>query len=293
LEENISIRKETEIELKNKEVELNKHKNNLEKIVRKRTIELENEIIERKKTENDLLIAIDRAENANKAKSIFLENMSHELRTPLVGILGYSGLLSQELSTPDFKEMAEGINRTGNRLLNTLSMVLDLARIESDEFEINITEVNLHDELRDIYNSFKGAVLVKKINFKLIFSDKIDFINTDEGMLKVIIENLVNNAIKFTKEGEISIQTEELVKDDQEYVKISINDSGIGIKESEIPEIFEEFKQLSEGTLKDFQGTGLGLSISKRFIEHLNGDLEVKSELGVGSSFIVTLPINR
>ncbi len=196
LEENITIRKETEAALKKNEIELNRHKDNLELQVQKRTSELEAEVLERKRTEEDLLFAIERVEAANKAKSVFLENMSHELRTPLVGILGYSGLLSSEVPTKDLKEMAEGINRTGNRLLNTLSMVLDLARIESDKFEINLNEFDIKEELTEIYNNFKGAVSLKKIDFTLDFLDETRFVQTDSGILKVIIENLVNNAIK-------------------------------------------------------------------------------------------------
>ncbi|MCB9218724.1 MAG: hypothetical protein H6610_04595 [Ignavibacteriales bacterium] len=288
LENNIKTIQETESALRKNELELKKHKEQLEFIVKKRTKELENEILERKHTEEDLLVAIERVEAANKTKSVFLENMSHELRTPLVGILGYSELLSSEVESKELKEMAEGINRTGTRLLNTLSMILDLARIESDEFEINITEVNIHEELEGIYNSFKGAVVLKNIDFSLNLSENAKFIYTDKGMFRVIVENLVNNAIKFTKEGSISIKSDI----NNGFLNISVSDTGIGIKNNEIPIIFQEFKQLSEGTVKAFQGTGLGLSISKRFTEHLSGKLLVESEFGVGSKFTVQLPLN-
>ena len=291
LEENIKKRKEIEEALKKNEIELHKHRDNLELQVVKRTSELESEVIERKRTEEDLLDAIERVEAANKAKSVFLENMSHELRTPLVGILGYSGMLSSDVPTKEHKEMAEGINRTGNRLLNTLSMVLDLARIESDKFEININEIDIKEELTDIYNNFKGAVSLKKIDFRLDFLDETRFVSTDSGILKVIIENLVNNAIKFTKDGKITIESQTLIENKNKYLSISVKDTGIGIKKNEIQLIFKEFKQLSEGTLKDFQGTGLGLSISKKFTEHLNGELLVESEFGIGSTFTIKLPI--
>lgn len=292
LEENIQIRREAEEALKKNEAELNKHKNNLELLVNKRTAELEVEVLERKRTEEDLLLAIDRVEAANKAKSVFLENMSHELRTPLVGILGYSSLLSTEVPTKDLKEMADGINRTGNRLLTTLSMVLDLARIESDKFEINLSEVDIREELREIYNNFKGALSLKKIDFNLSFLDETKYVFTDASMLKVIIENLVNNAIKFTKTGSITIESVTKIESKKKFLFLSVTDTGIGIKKNEIQIIFKEFKQLSEGTLKDFQGTGLGLSISKKFTEHLNGELLVESEFGVGSKFTVKIPCN-
>ena len=292
LEENIKKRKEIEGALKKNEIELHKHKDNLELQVIKRTSELESEVNERKRTEEDLLFAIERVEAANKAKSVFLENMSHELRTPLVGILGYSGMLSSDVPTKELKEMADGINRTGNRLLNTLSMVLDLARIESDKFEINLNEVDIKEELTEIYNNFKGAVSLKNIDFRLDFLDETRFVNTDSGILKVIIENLVNNAIKFTKEGKITIESKTLIENKKKFLSVSVRDTGIGIKKHDIQLIFKEFKQLSEGTLKDFQGTGLGLAISKRFTEHLNGELLVESEFGLGSTFTIKLPIN-
>jgi signal transduction histidine kinase/tetratricopeptide (TPR) repeat protein len=291
LEENIQIRIDAEEALRKNEIELNKHKNNLEYLVAKRTKELEKEIHERKRTEEDLLVAIDRVETANRAKTVFLENMSHELRTPLVGILGYSELLSSEVKTKELSEMADGINRTGNRLLNTLSMVLDLARIESDKFEINIVEVNVENELSQIYNNFKGAVAIKNIDFSIDLDDEARVVNTDEGMFRVIVENLVNNAIKFTKKGKITIESKIIKNGSHRDLLVNVIDTGIGIRENEISEIFKEFKQLSEGTLKDFQGTGLGLSISKKFIENLNGSLTVESEFGIGSRFTIKFPI--
>jgi signal transduction histidine kinase len=170
-------------------------------------------------------------------------------------------------------------------------MVLDLARIASDKFEINLNEIDIREELTEIYNNFKGAVSLKKINFRLEFLDETRFVNTDSGILKVIIENLVNNAIKFTKAGKITIESKTLIENKNKFLLISVKDTGIGIKPNEIQIIFKEFKQLSEGTLKDFQGTGLGLSISKKFTEHLNGKLLVESEFGIGSTFTIKLPI--
>lgn len=293
LEQNIRVREEAEEALRKNEIELNNHKEQLEVLVKRRTEALEKEIVERKIIEENLRIAFKQVEDANKAKTIFLENMSHELRTPLVGILGYSQLISSESPNSDLKEMGEGINRTGTRLLNTLSMVLDLARIESDQFEIHVTDVSIKNVLNDIYNNFKGAVLLKNIKFILNLNHELEFVPTDEGMFKVIIENLVNNAIKFTKEGSIIVESKNEYDENGKPKDLIINviDTGIGIKKEEIDEIFKAFKQLSEGTLKDFQGTGLGLSISKRFISHLGGELLVESEFGKGSKFTIKLPL--
>lgn len=248
-------------------------------------------ITDRKNAEQEIIDAKQQAETVSKAKTIFLANMSHELRTPLVGILGYSELLSNELTNPDTKEMAEGINRTGRRLLNTLSLVLDLTRVESDKFEIQIKPVELISLLKESYNNFKGAVSLKNIDFNFYPHSDSFLINTDIEMLNTVIENLINNAIKFTASGEIKIITGLQQLENINYAFIQVSDTGIGIKEEDIPKIFKEFRQLSEGTTKGWPGTGLGLSITKKYIELLKGSITVESKEGIGSSFNVFLPV--
>jgi len=290
LQKNIRLREKVENSLRLNEMELTKHKNHLEKLVRDRTKKLEIEILEHKETEEALLSAIERTEIANNAKTVFLANMSHELRTPLVGILGYSDLLTTIVEDDDAKEMAEGINRTGNRLLNTLSLILDLARIESDKFEIEISQVDVSKELNETYMNFRG--IAKKKNLKLTLDLHTDHFthSTDLSMLKVILDNLVNNAIKFTKKGEINIVSDIDYVNGEHNLIIKVIDSGVGIRKKDIPLIFEEFKQLSEGLTKDFQGSGLGLSITKKFVNLLGGEISVKSEPGIGSTFTICFP---
>ncbi len=258
--------------------------------MRARTASLENEILEHQETEEALLNAIERAEVANNSKTIFLANMSHELRTPLVGILGYSDLLSSILEDKEAKEMAEGINRTGNRLLNTLSLILDLARIESDKFEMDIAEIEVIHELNETYQNFKAMAEAKNLKLNLDIHAKQYMHTTDLSMLKVILDNLVNNAIKFTHEGEINICSSIEYFEGHYNLVISVKDTGVGIAKKNIPLIFQEFKQLSEGLTKDFQGSGLGLSITKKFVELLGGTIKVESEINKGSNFIITFP---
>jgi signal transduction histidine kinase len=291
LQKNIERREEVENSLRLNEAELTKHKNHLEKLVRDRTKKLENEILEHKETEEALLMAIERAEIANNAKSIFLANMSHELRTPLVGILGYSDLLSNIVEDEDAKEMAQGINRTGNRLLSTLSLVLDLARIESDKFEIDLAEVNIIDLIKETHLNFRAMANNKNLALVLDLHTDCFNLSTDVGMIKVILENLINNAIKFTKEGQITIKSKICDTNDTPNFCLQVSDTGVGIKKQDIPKIFEEFKQLSEGFTKDFQGSGLGLSITKKFVNLLGGIIEVESEPGKGSTFSIKFPI--
>jgi signal transduction histidine kinase len=290
LENNILKRQEIERTLRSNEKELTKHKNNLEILVKDRTIKLESEIDEHKQTEGALLMAVERAEIANNAKSVFLANMSHELRTPLVGILGYSDLLTTIVKDEEAREMANGINRTGNRLLNTLSLVLDLARIESDKFEIEITHVDVIKELKETYQNFKGMADQNNLKLMLELHSDCFILDTDVGMLKVILDNLVNNALKFTAEGEIRIVSDIVYLENNPRLILKVSDTGVGIKKKDLPIIFEEFKQLSEGFTKDFQGSGLGLSITKKFVNLLGGTILVESEYGKGTTFTISFP---
>ncbi|NLT50391.1 MAG: PAS domain S-box protein [Ignavibacteria bacterium] len=249
------------------------------------------DITEKKKYLAEILAAKESAESMNKAKSTFLATMSHELRTPLVGILGYSEMLNSEIEDPLHKEMAQGIQRTGKRLLNTLSLVLDLSRIESNRFEINIQKTDIIPLIKEIYLNFEGAAVVKNINLILNISQEILVLNTDEAMLKVILENLIGNAIKFTKTGSVKINVGAETSKKENFCAISVEDTGIGIKEEDLKYIFEEFRQVSEGTTREFPGTGLGLTIAKKYIELLNGQIEVKSKYGKGSIFKLLLKI--
>ncbi len=290
LQENIKIRKKVEKDLRSKKIELEIYQQHLKQLVWERTQKLEEEVNTRKETEEKLIIEKNKAEAASKAKSVFLANMSHELRTPLTGILGYSDLLYNILDDEEMKDMAAGINRTGRRLLNTVSLVLDLSRIESDKSEIDYQPVDVIAELKEVYENFKGATFVKELSFKLNLHTNSFILNLDNSMLKVILDNLINNAIKFTRKGSVNIDTGIDIIDNKTYFCIKIEDTGIGIKENELPLVFEEFKQLSEGFTKDFQGSGLGLSITKKYVELLNGIIRVESTFGIGTTFTIYFP---
>ncbi len=245
------------------------------------------DISERKAYEAELRDAKEKAEEANKTKDLFLANMSHELRTPLIGILGYSDILVDILEDREQIEMARGVNRSGNRLLKTLNLLLDLTRLKSEKFETAIAEKDITEELKFAYQMFKGAALDKKLDLILQIKDEKLLVKVDSSMLLVILENLINNAIKFTNTGSITIIAG---KENDKEVFIKVKDTGIGIEEKYFGKIFEEFRQVSEGTNRDFQGTGLGLSITKKYVEMLNGSIELESKLNEGSTFTVKLP---
>jgi PAS domain S-box-containing protein len=249
---------------------------------------VQEDVTEKKITLNELVLAKEKAEEAIKVKNVFLGNMSHELRTPLIGILGYSEMLTAELKQLDLLEMAMGIRRSGNRLLNTLNLILDLTRIESDKFELNLKTTNLANEIEFVYHIFYGAALEKKISFTMQFIDRELYAKIDEHMFKIVLENIINNAIKFTNTGSITIIAG---IEKGETVYIEIKDTGIGIAKEHQDIIFEEFRQVSQGISRDYQGTGLGLAITKRYVEILGGTISVTSELGLGSSFILRFPL--
>jgi PAS domain S-box-containing protein len=251
-------------------------------------VAVKEDITERKKILEELILAKNKAEEANKTKDLFLANMSHELRTPLIGILGYSDLLADTITDEENIEMAHGIKRSGKRLLNTLNMILNFTKIESEKYEIALKPVNIAEELEIIYKMFYGAAIEKNLQYLLTIENRNLFVNVDHSFLAVIIENLVNNALKFTENGGIQIIAG-IEKDDKVFIKVQ--DTGIGIEEQYFDAIFQEFKQVSEGINREFQGTGLGLSIAKKYVEMMNGTIDVESTFGKGTTFTVHFPL--
>jgi PAS domain S-box-containing protein len=254
------------------------------------------DISERKKAEEQLKEAKDYAEEMNKLKSNFLASMSHELRTPLVGILGYAEMLQEELKNPQQNEMAGRILCSGKRLMETLNSVLDLSRIEAKQVEVYLEPVNVKNIVNTHLQLFIPVAEERGLYLKCEFSEEEIIAFLDERFLGQIINNLVNNAVKFTHEGGVIVKVDTFEKEKDKLIRIKISDTGIGIPKDNIKTIFEEFRQVSEGFNRHFEGTGLGLTITKRFIDLMEGKIEVKSEIGKGSEFTVTfnaLPIEE
>jgi PAS domain S-box-containing protein len=248
---------------------------------------IQEDISDKKKTYEELKLAKEIAEEANRVKDVFLANMSHELRTPLIVILGYSQLFSEISNNSDILKMADGIRKGGIRLLNTLNSILDLTRIGSDRFELDLKIVDLLDEIKNIYESFRETASTKKIDYSIqILQDHL-YTNIDLRIFDTILKNLLDNAYKFTNIGSITIICG--IEDDN-MVFITVKDTGIGIAEIHHESIFEEFHQVSEGINRDYQGLGLGLAITKKYVEILGGNISVESQLGTGSSFTIRFP---
>ncbi len=247
------------------------------------------DITERKKFEEELIAAKEKAEDMNRLKSSFLANMSHELRTPLVGILGYSEILSEEIKKPENLKMVKDIYNSGKRLLETLNSILDLSRIEANKFEINPSRFNLVDLVHEEINLYKAVAQIKNISLNVRMFHHELIINSDKKIVQNTISHLINNAVKYTSQGSVvvSVTTE---KNAKEYAVIKVADTGIGIPKESQALIFDEFRQASEGLNRQYEGTGLGLTITKKYISFLQGTIHVKSEPGVGSEFFVKIP---
>ncbi len=230
-------------------------------------------------------------DDSNKMQSMFLDNMSHELRTPITVILGYAGILYEEIEDPDLKEMAEIILKSSNRLTESLNLLLDQSEIVSNNVDVTLEEREMNSVLSETANLYKPVALDKNLNLE--FESSVDevFCKIDDKMFEKIMTNLLNNAIKFTEHGGIKISLTSEQNNGIEKAKIEISDTGIGISEEKQSLIFEAFRQVSEGMNRLYQGTGLGLSVTKKFVELMDGEIFVKSELEKGTTFTMLFPI--
>lgn len=251
------------------------------------------DISERIRLFEDLAEAKEKAEEMNKLKSNFLANMSHELRTPLTGIIGYSEILFKSVEDPALREMADVIFSSGHRLLRTLNMILDLSKIESNKEEIYIEEFDVSESVKYCFKLFENNIIAKRLEAKLNLPEKQLIMQTDKRMFDAILNNLINNAVKFTEKGSISISVHELLKGTgRKSIFLEVKDTGIGMTEEAVHVIFEEFRQASEGLSRLHEGAGLGLTITKKYVKLLHGNIKVESRPGMGSTFTVEIPIN-
>jgi PAS domain S-box-containing protein len=230
--------------------------------------------------------AKERAEEIARLKSVILKNLSHEIRTPLTSIIGFAELLLRQ-GGDDHREFAGAIARNGQRLLNTLSSVLDLAQLESGDVFVISEVVDLRDLVEQVANDAAEEIEKKGLLLRVDAPDLPVLIRVDRSMMVRVLENLVGNAIKFTRQGEILLQ----IRAGAEETIVDVIDSGIGILPSALSHIFDEFRQGSEGTRRSHEGNGLGLAISRRLMLLMNGTIEVESEIGRGSRFSVRLPL--
>ena len=238
-------------------------------------------------------LAQEKAEAANRAKSVFLANMSHELRTPLNAILGFSNLMRNDASvSAEQRQTLDIINRSGEHLLGLINNVLDMAKIEAGRTAVENTVFDLHAMMRDIADLMRQRAEAKGLTLTLEMAEGLPrVIVADEGKLRQVVLNLVGNAVKFTSQGGVTLRlaSRPLGESHRVTLVIEVEDSGDGIAAEDQQRIFEPFVQL--GHKSDQKGTGLGLTITRQFVELMGGVIRVESAPGKGSKFRVEVPV--
>lgn len=262
--------------------------NNVELEAQAQELKAMTDDLKRQNTELD--IASRQVEEASRMKSVFLSNMSHELRTPLNSVMALSSVLkmtaAQKLN-PEELEYLDVIERNGKRLLDLINDILDLSKIEAGHMDVGLSFFQLKTSIENVIDSLMPLAREKNLSLRMEMPSDLPKIQSDERRVHQILVNIVNNSIKFTEKGNVTVWAYH--EDNRIYVKVT--DTGIGIAEKDLPFIFEEFKQVDGSTSRRHEGTGLGLAIANKVALKLGGDLLVESQIGKGTTFTLALPV--
>jgi PAS domain S-box-containing protein len=281
--------KEEVTERQRAEAELQRHQVHLEDLVNERTAEL--------------AVAKEQAEAADRLKSAFLATMSHELRTPLNSIIGFTGIILQELPGPlnDEQRTQLGMVRSSARhLLELINDVLDISKIEAGQIKLASGTFRLEEAIHKVVATVQPMADKKGLVIRSEVAPELGEMTSDQRRVEQILINLVNNAVKFTEHGEVRVTAAETTLDRRDDepgaepipgARIQVADTGMGIAEQDLPKLFKPFRQLDTGLARTVEGTGLGLAICKRLVQLLGGEISVTSEISSGSTFTVVLPV--
>ncbi len=241
--------------------------------------------IEQHRQEDALIAAKHEAEEMSRLKSSFLANMSHEIRTPLTIMIGYAEALT-EMVPDETRAFAERIEQGGHRLLATLNSVLELSRLQAKEMKLKLEDINIAEEVSASVALYGEMATAKGLELRITAPEETSLAHLDRGSLHRIIDNLVGNAIKFTKSGYVEVE----IVEDATRIYMNVRDTGIGISQDFLPYLFDEFKQESTGEARSHEGSGLGLTITRQMVEMHGGRITVESEKGEGTTFKVWFP---
>lgn len=263
----------------NAEQQLKLNQDHLEELVEMRTA--------------DLAIARDAALNASESKSQFLANMSHELRTPLNAIIGYSEMMIEDSKANRDGRMVEDLSRvhkSGLHLLSLINDILDLSKVEAGKVELIVAEFNIKELIDDIINTITPSIERNRNNLVVECPDDIGVMRADAMKIRQSLLNLLSNAAKFTEAGTITCRVKRILAAGEEKIEFVVSDTGIGIPEEELKQIFKPFSQADDSMTRKYGGTGLGLAITQRFCWMMGGEVTVESVPGKGSLFRIVLP---
>jgi signal transduction histidine kinase len=254
---------------------------------------LQREVLRHRNTAERLLHAKDKAEKANKDKSIFLAKMSHELRTPLNAVIGYSEILLEDCEpTTDVQRCKDlgRINAAGKHLLSLVADVLDISRIETNALQLNLERFDLRRLIEDVAATSQVLLERNQNELALDVDPSIDFMQSDETKMRQALLNLMSNAAKFTRQGIVTLSARGYRASGEDWIEIAVRDTGIGIGADDMKQLFQDFRQIDVALNRKGEGTGLGLALTQRLCALMGGGISVDSELGHGACFTIRVP---
>lgn len=255
--------------------------------------QLEAERLHRRQLEQKLAQALAAAEAAGRAKHAFIANMSHELHTPLGAILGFTEMVLEDIALQQFESLEYDLRRiqqAGMRLLALLNELLDLSKMETNKMELSLAHFDLKAEVEEMVAQLRPVFQTQNNQFSLHIAEQLPPLWGDVQKTRHVLWSLLDNATKFTVEGEISLTVQPTLYKNQPYIQFIIQDSGIGMTPAQVANAFEAFTQADGSSTRHYEGTGLGLYICQQLCHLMQGEIAVESEIGRGTTFTVWLP---